>query len=178
MTPSMSDYTREAYGIVLLFENGHATLRDLLGPQRVEGGCSSTTVLLEIMQEERPTIFVGRMYNILRRLEAGVYKYRKPLGFLRAVREFISTIRDIIEQKKACKLVARDDLLATYQRVSMLKRTMEAMKIKLATEDVDSLSHDELVERARLLSEFLQERVGWGESILNDSIPEWLGLPK
>lgn len=176
----MRDYIKEAQGAVLEYEDGKTgmTTAQLLAPWSVEN-------LIALQLEGDQLLFVGKLYNVVRRLEAAAHKFENhPKSIYEHIVNFFSTIlrggRDSVGQEA----IAHIKTFAS--QVSLLIPAINAMEKVIEATEVHDLRLDGLVvarrfekdylallERAELSSECLLERLTWAKRVLTESLPAW-----
>ena len=176
----MRDYIKEAQDAVLEYEDGKTgmTTAELFAPWNVEN-------LIALQLESDQFIFVGKLYNVVRRLEAAAHKFQNhPKTVFPKVFAFLSRVFRPNECSEEAQAVTCIKTFAS--QVSLLIPAIHAMEKAIEAAEIRDLRHDGLVvrrrlvrdyvallERAELSRECLLERLTWARRVLEESLPEW-----
>lgn len=170
----MRDYIKGAQDAVLAYEDGDPpiTTAEFLAPCGIER-------IREIEQEGNPMIFVGKMYDVVRRVEAAAHKHR-----ITRKRRWQNFLPKLLSRKEEDEIVMIAPKAATLKH--LLIPLIETLETKIETQAVRDLrlggltvdpdledSYSNLLERAELSNEFLLEKLTWAKRVLTESLPVW-----
>jgi len=177
----MRDYINEAQAAVLVYEDGNIgmTTAELLAPRGVGN-------LLMLHRETNQLIFVGKLYNVVRRLEAAAHKFQNHPKSKR--QQALTLLARISKRKKSseeAEAIALITILAKQMQQFIIP-AINAMEKAIEVAEIHDLRHGGLVverrlerdylallERAELSREYLLEKLTWARRVLEESLPEW-----
>lgn len=176
----MRDYIKEAQVAVLEYEDGETgmTTMELLAPWSVGN-------LIALQLEIDQLTFVGKLYNVVRRLEAAAHKFQNhPTAVPPKALAFLTRVFRRTQSPEEAEAIAHIKTFAG--QVSLLIPAIHAMEKTIEAAEVRDLRLDglavarhlekdyvALLERAELSNECLLERLTWAKRVLMESLPLW-----